>query len=288
MYHRFSTPVLYTLVLLLFPAPALRAQQTAAPAKETQERRAFLTVRVYSTATLTVDGNPTKQTGEVRKFYSPPLEPGKKYSYTFVASWRPGNNYETYTVTRKVRVEAGLTRELDLSKFDPKRGDTLQIIYVPTPQEIVDAMMKLGGVGKDDVVYDLGCGDGRIVITAVKDRKSKRGVGVDYDEKKITLSKENAQRAGVADKLKFYQNDVLKFVRETDISDATVVMLYLSDDLNVQLREGLLKQLKPGTRIVSHRFLMGDWKPEKTEKIETLHDELEEDKLIHLWTIKKK
>src|SRR6516165_9856236 len=174
----------------------------------------------------------------------------------------PGNNYETYTVTRKVKVEAGKTIEVDLRKADPAQGDKLFIRYVPTPEQVVDAMMKLAGVGKDDVVYDLGCGDGRMLIAAVKKFNARRGVGVDLDQERIEEAKAAAKEAGVADKIEFRKGDVLKV---EDLSDATVVTLYLSDDLNLTLRPILLKQLKPGTRIVTHRFLMGDWKPDKTE-----------------------
>jgi uncharacterized protein (TIGR03000 family) len=270
---------LFAVVLTLSAAPVLRSQ-----APDTQERRAFLEVRVYESATLTIDGNPTKQTGELRRFYSPPLEPGKKYHYTLVAEWMPGNNYETYTVTRKVPVEAGKTAKVDLRKADPEKGDTLFIRFVETPQPIVDAMMKLAGVGKNDVVYDLGCGDGRIVVTAVKKFNAKRGVGVDLKEERLKEARANAKKAGVEDKVEFRQGDVLKV---KDISEATVVMLYLSDDLNLLLRPILQEQLKPGARIVSHRFVMGDWKPDKTETVD-VPEEIEADKLIHLWTIKKK
>jgi uncharacterized protein (TIGR03000 family) len=278
--HSLSRRSLFAVVLALSAVPSLRAQ---APATEGQ--RAYLVVQIYPDATLTVDGTPTKQKGELRRFYTPPLEPGKTYHYTLVAEWMPGNNYETYTVTRKVRVEAGKEVPVDLRKMDPKQGDKLFIRYVPTPTEIVDAMMKLAGVGKDDVVYDLGCGDGRMVIAAVKKFKARRGVGVDLDPERIEEAKTAAKEAGVADKVEFRQGDVLKV---KDLSEATVVTLYLSDDLNLLLRPILLKQLKPGTRIVSHRFLMGDWKPDRTET-ETIPSGVWSGTYrIHLWTVPKK
>lgn len=264
-------------LLTLTASPAVRAQ-----APDTQERRATLIVRVYPDAKLTVDGAATNQTGEVRRFYSPPLEPGKSYSYTLVAEWMPRNNYETYIVTRKVKVEPGKSVEIDMRKWDPKQGDTLVIRFVETPDKIVDAMLKLANVGKDDVVYDLGCGDGRIVVTAVKRFNAKRGVGVDLDPKRIKESKERARQAGVEDKVEFSVGDVFK----VDVSAATVVTLYMSDELNKLLMPKLQKQLKPGARIVSHRFRMGDWKPDKTETVAIEHD-IPEEKLIHLWTIKK-
>jgi uncharacterized protein (TIGR03000 family) len=267
------------LLAALCAAPAVRAQ-----APDQQDRRAFITVRVYPEATLTVDGQPTRATGETRRFYSPPLQTGKRYSYTFVAEWMPGNNYETWTVTRKVTVEAGKPIQIDLSKPNTKEGDKLFIRYVPTPPEIVAAMMKLGGVSKDDVVYDLGCGDGRIVIAAVHDFKAQRGVGVDLDPERLQEARRNAEKAGVEKQVDFRQENVLHV---KDLSKATVVMLYLSNDLNELLRPILEKQLKPGTRIVSHRFRMGDWQPDKTETHAVADGWYKGKYQIHLWTIKK-
>jgi uncharacterized protein (TIGR03000 family) len=276
-----SCRVALMLVAILIAAPALLSQ---APVQ--QENRATVNVRVHPSAKLTVEGQPTQQKGERRQFVSPPLQPGKRYVYTFVAEWMPRNNYETYIVTRKVPVEAGKSVEVDMSKHDWKKGDTLFIRWVPTQPEVIDAMMKLAGVGKDDVVYDLGCGDGSLVITAVKKFNAKHGVGIDLKEDKIRLAKTYAMQAGVADKVEFRQGDVLKGI--PDLSKATVVTLYMSDELNQRLMPTLKEQLKPGARIVSHRFLMGDWKPEKTVTVNLPGDELPEDKLIHLWTIGKK
>jgi len=267
----------------LIAAPALWSQ---VPAQ--QDTRATVTVRVHPEAKLTVEGKPTQQQGERRRFVSPPLTPGKKYTYTFVAEWeKPGSNYETYIVTRKVTVEAGKPVEVDMSKLDVEKGDTtLFIRWVPTQPEVADAMMKLAGVGKDDVVYDLGCGDGTLVITAVKKFNAKHGVGIDLKEDKVQVAKVNAKKAGVENKVEFRQGDVLKDV--SDLSKATVVTLYMSDELNQRLMPILQKQLKPGARIVSHRFTMGDWKPDKTVTVDLPDEEMAEEKLIHLWTIGKK
>jgi uncharacterized protein (TIGR03000 family) len=271
------------LMMLVVPlaAPAVRSQAT-----EQDTRRASVTVRVHATAKLMVQGQATKQQGERRVFNSPPLTPGKKYTYTFVAEWlKPGSDYETYKVTRKVSVEAGKTVELDMSKPNFEKGDTLLIIWVKTPPKVIDAMMKLANVGKDDVVYDLGCGQGEIVIAAVKGHNAKRGVGIDIEESQVQAAKEKAKEAGVEAKVEFRQGDVLKV---KDLSEATVVTLYMSEEMNKLLLPLLQSQLKPGARIVSHRFTMGDkWEPEKTEKVDIVHDQ-EEEKLIHLWTIPKK
>lgn len=134
------------------------------------------------------------------------------------------------------------------------------VIYVPTPPEVVDAMLKIANVKKGDVLYDLGSGDGRIVITAAKEYGIERGVGIDINPQRIAEANENAQKAGVTDRVKFINEDLF----ETDFSDATVVMLYLLPELNLKLRPKLWSTLKPGTRIVSHAFNMGDWQPEKT------------------------
>jgi uncharacterized protein (TIGR03000 family) len=264
----------------LLTAPVLRGQ-----AADQRERQAVVVVRVHPEATLTVDGKETRQTGERRRFVSPPLGPGKKYTYTFVAEWMPRNNYETYKVTRKVTVEAGKTVEIDMSEADLKKGDILFIRFVPTPPEVIDAMMKLAKVGEDDVVYDLGCGDGSLVIAAVKQFHAKRGVGIDLDPQRIREAKAKAKEAGVEDKVEFRQGNVLEV---DDIAKATVVMLYMSDEMNQKLMPILQKQLKPGARIVSHRFTMGGWQPDKTVTVDLPQEDIPEEKLIHLWTIKKK
>jgi ubiquinone/menaquinone biosynthesis C-methylase UbiE len=131
--------------------------------------------------------------------------------------------------------------------------------FVPTPEEVVTEMLNMARVGKNDVVYDLGCGDGRIVITAAK-TYGARGVGVDIDPVRIQESKENALKAGVTDHVRFTQQDLFK----TDFREATVVFLYLLPELNLELRPKLLRELKPGSRIISHEFNMGDWKPDNS------------------------
>jgi SAM-dependent methyltransferase len=148
------------------------------------------------------------------------------------------------------------------------------VIFVPTPQEVVEGMLKLAKVGPKDVVYDLGCGDGRTVITAYK-KFGARAVGIDIDPQRIAESTANAREQGVEGKVKFIQGDLF----EADIHEATVVTLYLLSSLNVKLRPKLWRELKPGTRIVSHAFDMGDWQPEKTEDIDG--------RQIYLWTIPK-
>jgi SAM-dependent methyltransferase len=140
------------------------------------------------------------------------------------------------------------------------RGPDVQ--YVPTPQNVVDEMLRLTKVTKDDVVYDLGCGDGRLVITAAKEFGAS-GVGIDIDPQRISESLDNARQAGVTDRVQFLKQDLF----EADIRQATVVTLYLLPRLNVQLRPKLLRDLQPGTRVVSHDFDMAEWRPDQTVRV---------------------
>lgn len=154
-----------------------------------------------------------------------------------------------------------------------KRPD---VIYVPTQPEVVDAMLKLAKVSKGEVVYDLGCGDGRIVVAAARDFGAT-GIGIDIDPQRIAEANENVKTNKVQDKVKILQQDLF----ETDFSKANVVTLYLLQSLNEKLKPKLLKELKPGSRIVSHAFSMGaDWPPEQTQEVGGT--------TIYLWTIPKK
>ena len=132
------------------------------------------------------------------------------------------------------------------------------IFYVPTPQAVVEAMLDVAKVGQDDIVYDLGSGDGRIVIAAAS-QYGATGIGIEIDPQYIEQSQQNAIEKNVATKVTFIQGDLF----EADFSEATVIALYLSHELNLRLRPRLLSELRPGTRIVSHEFAMGDWEPEQ-------------------------
>jgi hypothetical protein len=132
----------------------------------------------------------------------------------------------------------------------------LDVPYVPTHESLVDEMLSMAKVGKNDVLYDLGSGDGRIVITAAQ-RFGTRGVGYDLDPERISEARENARRAGVTDRVRFELQDIFT----AKISDATVVTMYLLPDVNLRLRPKLLAELRPGTRIVSHNYDLGDWQP---------------------------
>lgn len=174
-------------------------------------------------------------------------------------------------------LSAFLTSAMPLAQAPAqKRPDAAQLApYVPTPQEVVDRMLQLAGVTKGDVVYDLGCGDGRIPITAAK-AYGARGVGVDIDPQRIAEANANAKQAGVAHLVTFKLQDAMT----TDLSDATVVTLYLLSSSNLKLRPILTKQLKPGARIVSHAFSMGDWQP---DKVDTFTDTASRSRTLYLW-----
>lgn len=158
------------------------------------------------------------------------------------------------------------------AQLDPPTLPTVP--YVPSIQPVVDKMLQMARVGKKDVVYDLGCGDGRIVITAAK-RFGARGVGIDNNPERIKDANANARAEKVQDKVKFFEADLFA----SDFSEATVVTLYLLPDVNLALRPQLWRQLKVGTRVVSHDFHMGDdWPPEKVEHVGG--------KTVYFWTIR--
>ena len=136
--------------------------------------------------------------------------------------------------------------------------------FVPTPERVVEKMLEVAKVGPKDVVYDLGSGDGRIVITAAK-KHGARGVGIDIDPDRVKEARANARKAGVEKRVEFRQGDLF----EAKIGDATVVTIYLLSGINLKLKPKLLAELKPGTRIVSHAFDMGDWKPEASAQVGT-------------------
>ena len=177
---------------------------------------------------------------------------------------------------QSLRVAAVLALILSAAPIAAQQAPPLRqpdVIYVPTPQEVVDAMLQMANVTAKDVVYDLGSGDGRIPITAAQ-KYGARGVGIDINPERIKEANANLAKAGVGDKVKFLNQDLF----ETDLSEATVITLYLLPSLNIKLMPKL-KQLKPGTRIVSHSFDMGsDWPPEKTQDVNG--------RMIYYWTIK--
>ena len=162
-----------------------------------------------------------------------------------------------------------------LAQAQPRRNQAPDVIFVPTPQEVVDEMLRLANVKKGDVLYDLGSGDGRIPVTAAK-KFGVRAVGIDIDPERIQEANENAKKNGVTSLVKFRNEDLF----QADFHEATVVTLYLLPDLNVKLMPRLMEQLKPGSRIVSHQFDMGTWRPDKRVELSG--------RTIYLWTIPAK
>lgn len=157
----------------------------------------------------------------------------------------------------------------------PRRAEAPSLApYVPTPHDVVERMLTLAGVAQGDVVYDLGCGDGRIPIAAA--RRGARGVGVDIDPDRIAEANANAKTAGVTHLTSFRLQDAMR----TDVSEATVVTLYLLSASNLRLRPMLTRQLKPGARVVAHSFGMGDWTP---DRVDSFTDEGGRARTLYLW-----
>lgn len=190
---------------------------------------------------------------------------------------------------RMIRFAAGLSLFASLLTFPistsgtqavqtPKRPDAPQLApYVPTPQDVVDRMLVLAGIQKNDFVVDLGCGDGRIPVTAAK-KYGARGLGVDIDPVRIAEANANAKAAGVEHLVTFKLQDAMK----TDVSSATVVTTYLLSASNLKLRPILTRQMKPGSRIITHNFSMGDWAPEKSD---TFKDAEGRSRTIYLYRV---
>jgi SAM-dependent methyltransferase len=167
-------------------------------------------------------------------------------------------------------VQAGHSFSLILEDTVPER---LDVPYVPTPDEIVSEMIRMAGISENDVVYDLGCGDGRIVITACQ-KTGARGVGVDIDPERISESRSNAKAANIESKVTFIQQDLFK----ADFSEATVLALYLLPEINVKLRPRILNDMRPGSRIISHNYSMGEWLPDTARHLDARHS-------IYFWVV---
>lgn len=183
------------------------------------------------------------------------------------------------TIVRVIRTPASplviLIASLGLSALtaaQSAKAPSLDIHYVPTPTAVVETMLRLARVTPQDVVYDLGSGDGRIVIAAAQ-QYGARGVGVELDPELVKRARAAAAKAGVQDKVRFSQEDLFR----TDLSEATVVTLYLSPSINLRLESKLRRELRPGARIVSHRFPIGEWKPDQDVSVERTH--------VYFWTL---
>lgn len=175
----------------------------------------------------------------------------------------PGFLHSSYAVALAVILASGGFPSLAMpAALQTAPQPDLAVGYEPTPPKVVRAMLQLAEVGANDVVYDLGCGDGRIVIAAAQ--RGARGVGIDLDPRRIAEAKANVRRSNVGARVQVRQEDLFT----ADIHDATVVMLYLNPQVNLELRPKLLHELRPGTRVVSHSYDMGDWPPAKTVQVD--------------------
>jgi uncharacterized protein (TIGR03000 family) len=273
-----STRLVGITIMLAAAAILVQGCKTAAQPGKVVELKILLPLE-DADAKLSVDGKEFPGKGAERTIQAT-VRPDKDY-VVVAASWEP-NNYTKITRKRKVDWAAGVVT-VDLGNQSKAKDDKDHIVvrWVPTPVEVAEAMCKLGRVTTDDVVYDLGCGDGIMVLTAVEKFSAKRGVGIDLNKELVQKCKSKASTAGISNRVDFRVGDVLHV---DDMSDATVVLLYMGDDINNRLKPILRKTLKPGSRVVSHRFTMGDdWPPDKTERLTVDDREFQ----IHLWEIKE-
>ena len=239
-------------------------------------RTARVTVTVPDAeASLVLDGKIIPGDGTSRTIEIPAPQPGGTRRYTFTAIWQP-NTYTEITRRKVVTFKAGEPLRVDLTVDDP--NDRARVRYVPTPPEIADEMVKLAGISAQDIVFEPGCGDARITIAAVRGGAG-RGVGIDIDPERVEDSRDQVKKAGLDTKIEIRLGDALDI---KDLSSASVVFLYMGDHFNMLIRPILWRELKVGSRVVSHRFTMGDWKPERTVNV-TSDGGIDYE--LHLWTI---
>jgi uncharacterized protein (TIGR03000 family) len=231
-----------------------------------EKKTATITVAVpeagYKETEVRVNGKLVPGRGTARTFTTPALEPGKEYAFKVEALVQP-NNYTKITRAQEVKVKAGDSAKADLTKEDKAR-DKIVVRWVPTPDDIVDKMAEMAKAGKDDVIFDPGCGDAVMLVRPVKKFGAKKGIGIDIDPKMVKRAEEKAKAEGVAERVVVRQGDILNEKDMAICAEASVVLIYIGDDLGERMAPVLKKLLKPGTRIVSHRFKLGDWEPDKT------------------------
>ena len=252
---------------------------------EGDKLKATIVVKVpeASKVEVKVEDFVSKKSGSPRTFVTPPLEAGKTYTYKITLLIEP-NNYTKITRVKDVEFKAGDKIEVDMGPKTQLPDDKIVIRWVPTPKDIVEKMGELAKIGKDDIVYDLGCGDAVMLTTALKKYSAKKGVGIELDPKKVEEAIANVASAGLKDKIDIRKGDILE-LKEKEISDCSVMMLYMGNEMNMLLRPMLWRNLKVGTRVVSHRFEMGDWTPEKTIVV---NGEDGEEYTLHVWTVTEK
>jgi uncharacterized protein (TIGR03000 family) len=272
----FGAAVVTTAGVIAPPTPSLSGGGSQATASVQRRLTSRVAVKLPADdAELVVNGETIPGNGPSREFETRSLDAGRAHLYTFTVTWRP-NTYTTITRTKTVSVRAGEPVAVDLTVEDP--GDRVRVIYVPTPADVAAAMVDLADIRRDDVVFEPGCGDARITIAAIRNG-AQRGICVDIDPERARESRANVAAAGYADRIDVREGDALDV---KDLSDASVVLLYMGDHFNLLIRPVLWRELKVGARIVSHRFTMGDWKPDRTISVSSDQGGTYE---LHLWTI---
>lgn len=258
------------------PAVASPAQapQSATQAVEGVSSRITITMP-QEDATLIVDGQPDVTFGAVRAIDSKRLPRRTQSTMTLTVQWKP-NGYTEMTRTKQIRFAAGDPVTVDLSIDQP--DDRVKVIYVPTPQDVSEEMSRLANVGPSDVVYEPGCGDARITIAAIR-RGAQRGICIDIDEERARESQANVKAAGFAERIDVRHGDALDL---KDLSQVSVVLLYMGEHFNLLIRPVLWRDLKVGSRVVSHAFGMGDWKPDQAIYFESEQGGAYQ---LYLWTI---
>jgi uncharacterized protein (TIGR03000 family) len=247
--------------------------------KATTEITILVPEKGHEETEVKVNGKKIDGEGDTRT-YKASLEKGKEFKFKVEALIQP-NNYTKITRVKEITLKGGDKTTLDLTVKNPKT-DKIVVRWVPTPDDIVDEMSKLAKIGKNDIVYDLGCGDAVMLIRPIQKFGAKKGVGIDIDPKILEKAKENVKKAKVEDRVELRVGDILNV---KDMSDASVVLLYIGDDLGERLSPVLQKTLKPGARIVSHRFRLGDWEPTKSV---TVKGEDGSEYELHLWVVAEK
>lgn len=271
---------------LLITAAAVRGQSGAdkdkkpAPAVVESKITIVLPARsgLYEDTHVKVNGNKIDADSD-KPMHKIAIEKGKQAKFTIEVDIQP-NNYTRLFRTREITIRAGNDAEVDFTGKDPT--ERILARWVPTPDDIVDEMCKLAKIGNDDVVYDLGCGDAVQLIRAVKIFGAKRGVGTDIDDWLVEKSKEKIKRAGLEKKIEIRKGDVLDI---KEVSEANVVLLYMSDEIGERLGPMLKKTMKPGSRVVSYCFGLGDWMPDRTVILKGADGDFHR---LHLWTIAEK
>ena len=255
-------------------SPAQATPQSATQAAEGVSSRITITMP-QEDATLIVDGQQDVTFGAVRAIDSKRLPRRAQSTMTLTVQWKP-NGYTEMTRTKQIRFAAGDPVTVDLSIDQP--DDRVKVIYVPTPQDVSEEMSRLANVGPSDVVYEPGCGDARITIAAIR-RGAQRGICIDIDEERARESRANVKAAGFAERIDVRHGDALDL---KDLSQVSVVLLYMGEHFNLLIRPVLWRDLKVGSRVVSHAFGMGDWKPDQAIYFESEQGGAYQ---LYLWTI---